>query len=288
LQLLINGSQAIADAQGYFTIPALEEVRLQVSARGWKPWDHMVKFSADESRALQVVLDEFKGPVRGQDYSVDLGGGVTMEFVWISALNAWVGKYEVTNGEFRRFRSGHSSGDYTRNNRTLSLNGDRQPVVQVSFEDAEAFTQWLSGRAGVGEHGARARLLTGDEWTAIARCGTNREYPWGDGWPPTRGNYNDLTAREQLEFTGIDGYRDGFAVSAPVEQSGRNEWGLYGVGGNVWEWTSEQIGSSRVLRGASWGPYDRDLLRVGSRGTAPPSNRLNDSGFRVLLVSGGG
>ena len=234
-------------------------------------------------REHRVVLEEMRGPVRGQDYSVDLGGGVKMEFVWIGALNAWVGKYEVTNGEFRRFRSGHNSGEFTRNNRTLSLNGDRQPVVQVSYNDAVAFTQWLSGRSGVGEHGVRARLLTGDEWTAIARCGTNREFPWGDSWPPTRGNYSDLTAREQLGFTGIDGYRDGFGVTAPVDQSGRNEWGLYGVGGNVWEWTSEQSGSSRVLRGASWSGYSRGLLRVEYRHSNDPSRRHITYGFRVLL-----
>lgn len=85
----------------------------------------------------RVLLEEFRGPVRGQNYSVDLGGGVVMEFIWIAALNAWVGKYEVTNGEFRRFRSGHNSGSFSGH----SLNGDRQPVVQVSYEDAVAFAQ---------------------------------------------------------------------------------------------------------------------------------------------------
>lgn len=56
-----------------------------------------------------------------------------------------------------------------------------------------------------------------------------------------------------------------------VEQSGRNKWGLYGVSGNVWEWTSESSGLLRVPRGASWSHYSPDYLRVGYRHTPPPS-----------------
>jgi formylglycine-generating enzyme required for sulfatase activity len=188
---------------------------------------------------------EPSAPVAGQDYAVDLGDGVTMEFVWVAALNAWVGKYEVTNEEFRRFRAEHDSGDFEEDNRKFSLNGPRQPVVRVSYDSAVAFAEWLSEREGIRGSGSRVRLLTGSEWTAIARCGTNRRFPWGEGMPPTRGNYSDLTAREVFGrgWPSLDGYRDGNPVAAPVEQSGRNEWGLYGVGGNVWEWTSELSGA---------------------------------------------
>ena len=244
------------------------------------------RVTARTTLRLRATLEEYRVPVPGENYALDLGGGVELEFIWIGDLNAWVGKYEVTNGEFRRFRSGHDSGDYGRNNRRHSLNGDRQPVVRVSYEDAVAFAEWLSGREPLRGSGVRARLLSGDEWTAIARCGTSRTYPWGNSMPPTRGNYSDLTARERLGFTGIDGYRDGHAVTAPVEQAGRNEWGLYGVGGNVWEWTSEQNGSSRALRGASWYSHGEGLLRVELRFHRDPSNRLNHYGFRVLLSGG--
>jgi len=228
----------------------------------WFPWWE----SYIERRA---VTEEVRGPVRGQDYTIDLGGGVQMEFVWIADLNAWVGKYEVTNGEFRRFWSGHDSGN--------NFNGSRQPVVQVNYEDAVAFATWLSGREGLEGSGVRARLLNGNEWTAIARCGTNREFPWGDRMPPTRGNYSNL----------ISWYSSGAGRTVNVEQSGRNEWGLYGVGGNVWEWTSEQSGSSRVLRGASWNDFGSFFLRVEGRRALHPSYRVNDFGFRVVLSGGG-
>jgi formylglycine-generating enzyme required for sulfatase activity len=107
--------------------------------------------------------------------------------------------------------------------------------------------------------------------------------------PPTRGNYSDLTAREAFGsgWYIIDGYSDGHIATAPVEQSGVNEWGLFGVGGNVWEWTSEQSGSSRVLSGASWYVRIPDFLRVEYRGTPPPSDRNYGLGFRVVLAVGG-
>ena len=221
------------------------------------------------------------GPEAGRDYAFDLGGGEKLELVWIAALKGWVGKYEVTNGQYRRFKSGHSSGDF----KGKSLNGDDQPVVRVSFNDAEAFAKWLNGKfASELPSGYRFGLPDGKEWITFAQCGDGRTYPWGNSMPPKYGNYNDLTAREQIDFTGIDGYRDGHAVSAPVASSGRNDWGLYGVGGNVWEWTTETSGSSRVLRGASW-VNDRsgDFLRCEGRGRDVPSSRYFYLGFRVCL-----
>lgn len=215
---------------------------------------------------------------------VDIGGGLAMDFVWIEDLGIWVGQYEVTNEEFRRFRPEHDSGYMTRNNRRFDLNEDRQPVTMVSYEDAVAFVEWLNAQCPLGGSGRRARLLTGDEWTAIARCGIDRDFPWGDSWPPERGNYNDETAREKLSFGGIKGYDDGFAVAAPVERSGRNEWNLYGVGGNVFEWTSELRGSNRVIRGGNWGTSNADRhLAIESRSERDPSQRGRAWGFRVAI-----
>ncbi len=50
----------------------------------------------------------------------------------------------MTNGQYRRFKSGHDSGEYL----SVSLNGDRQPVVEVSRPDAVSYATWLSGRGG--------------------------------------------------------------------------------------------------------------------------------------------
>ena len=224
------------------------------------------------------------GPVIGKDYQVDLGAGVVMEFIWIDALSAWVGQYEVTNREFRRFRRNHDSGRFEWANRRWTLNDAWQPVVMVSHEDAEAFCDWLNQRKGLAGGNPRARLLNQKEWTMIARCGTTREYPWGDKTPPTRGNYRDITVNEAVGAEGYQNMRDGFVVSAPVERSGSNEWGLYGVGGNVFEWTSQSRGSWRAMRGASWSDYISMHLRVEATFFEDKTKRDNNVGFRVIVA----
>jgi formylglycine-generating enzyme required for sulfatase activity len=216
------------------------------------------------------------GPVQGQNAEVELPGGVKMSFTWVGAMNLWVGTYEATNAEFRAFRSGHNSGH--------NFNGARQPVVMVSYDDAVAFCDWLTERersAGRLPAGYRYRLANGDEWTRFAQCGTNRTYPWGNSMPPTRGNYSN----------NISGYNFGASRTVNVENAGRNEWSLYGVGGNVWEWTSEEHGSFRVVRGGSWRDFgDPGVLCLEGRRSARPSGRRAIIGFRVLLgpAAGGG
>jgi formylglycine-generating enzyme required for sulfatase activity len=74
-------------------------------------------------------------------------------------------------------------------------------MVRVSYEDAVAYCEWLTEReraAGRLPEGYRYRLPDGDEWTRYAQCGTNRQYPWGDSMPPTRGNYSGAEARRGL------------------------------------------------------------------------------------------
>ncbi len=220
------------------------------------------------------------GPTEGQDWISPETG---MEFVWIPALKIWVGKYEATNGEYRKKVPDHDSEDYE----GKSLNGDRQPVVQVNFDDAKAFAEWMTQRdraVGALPAGCRYRLPSEQEWQIFAQCGVDRMYPWGNTMPPRSGNYSDSPAYDVR-----DGYRDGFPVSCPVEQSGKNEWGLYGVGGNVWEFAaSDKLDESfGAWRGASWGtcgPADLQCsFRIGGGGLG----RVSNLGFRLVLSHGG-
>ncbi len=217
--------------------------------------------------------------------TIDLGGGVRMEFVRIDALDGWVGKYEVTNEEYRRFKPDHNSTEYMKH----SLNGNRQPVVMVDYVDGVAFADWINHAAKLPE-GYTCRLPTREEWFAYAQCGDGRKYPWGNEWPPKYGNYVDMTAKKTLNWkVDVDDYNDGFAVSCPVEQSGRNEWGLYGVGGNVSEWTTEQykdVPLRRVLRGSDWfadHTQPKDLECTYAVICGVPSMRGFHEGFRLVL-----
>jgi formylglycine-generating enzyme required for sulfatase activity len=214
--------------------------------------------------------------------TLDLGGEVKMEFVWIEALKGWVGKYEVTNQEYRRFKKDHDSGTFE----NQSLNDDRQPVVNVSYNEAVEFAGWVNRQTGSSmPSGYRARLPDGKEWFTFAQCGDGRTYPWGNDWPPKYGNYADATAKRSFSgWSVIDGYDDGSAVSCAVEKSGVNDWGLYGVGGNVWEWTSEEEGSDRVPRGASWRSNIQDYLRCGFRRRYDPADRDCNYGFRLVVL----
>jgi len=208
-----------------------------------------------------------------------------MELVWIPAVKCWVGKYEVTNGQYRRCDPNHDSRQY----KGHDLNGDCQPVVQISYDEAVAFGEWLTRRAeaasGPSRHGWQYRLPSAAEWSALAECGDRRKYPWGSEWPPKYGNYSDQSSAWPQK---IDGYDDGFPVTCVVGESGRNDWGLYGVGGNVWEWTPEfkQKDRCRYLRGGSWADcsFTAGFLRCQARYLfGRPSTPFNCGGLRVLL-----
>ena len=219
-----------------------------------------------------------------KEIAIDLGGGVKMEFVWIEALKMWVGKYPVTNQEYRKYKADHDSGKYEER----SLNEDRQPVVQVSYNDAVTFAEWMNRTAKFPD-GYKCRLPDGKEWLTYAQCGDGRKYPWGNEWPPKYGNYADATAKKSFPvWAVIEGYDNGYDVACPVEKSGKNDWRLYGVGGNVWQWTSEPSpsGKSRCLRGGSWVSVSHEGLECAYFNYNNPSDLSLSLGFRLLLSSG--
>lgn len=206
------------------------------------------------------------------------------EFVWLESLSMWVGKYMVANGDYRRFRPSHNSGDF----RGLTLDGERQPAAWISYNDATAFCDWLSQA----DHSSKAlpenyliRVPSHKEWTAYARCGDGRTFPWGEDWPPTMGNYGDAAGKRAFpDWETIEGYDDGFAVSCDVEKAGENPWGLVGVGGNAYEWTFEADGLSCDLRGGSWSTNQREYLMINNRYRREPSGRLVNFGFRMVMT----
>jgi formylglycine-generating enzyme required for sulfatase activity len=224
----------------------------------------------------------------------------------------YIGRFQVTNREYREFKADHLSGIF----KDESLDLERQPVVRVSWQEAAAFCNWLSQRDKLPPAYARRgdrlelvepvttgyRLPTEAEWEFAARFDgsrATRKYPWGNDLPvPARaGNWGDATAIYLTPVT-ITGYDDGQRVSAPVGSYAANPLGLHDMGGNVLEWTTDRYsiyvvgpdflstdpvgpktGDSYVIRGAGWLTGKTTELRLAARDSG--TGARPDLGFRI-------
>ncbi len=197
----------------------------------------------------------------------------------------YLGKYEVTNGQYRKFKPDHDSGSY----KDHSLNGDGQPVVMVKRNDVKAFCD---------EYGFR--LPTEAEWEYACRAGSTTRYPWGDSGAGGKGwaNCLDQTAKRKWPDWPVFSWDDGFAVASPVGGFKANPFGLHDMIGNAWElcsdWFDEtgyqkcsgvdeggpDTGKHHVLRGGSWGTFPL-RCRTSYRHKLDPSSGGDNYGFRV-------
>jgi formylglycine-generating enzyme required for sulfatase activity len=261
------------------SIESTESIRSSQSnrAKRYKPAAFEVTADWRGPQTRRVALEEDRGPIAGEPWASPATG---MAFVWVPALKLWVGKYEVTNGEYRKKDLSHDSKDYKGD----TLNEDRQPAVYVNFDDAKAYAGWLTGRDREQLGGLRYRVISESEWQTCAQCGDAREYPWGRAMPPKFGNY---CGQETAGSAGsmIDNHTDGFAVTCPVERSGENEWGLYGIGGNAWECCASDASGSvfGAWRGASWYSSTPGYLRCAYRNFSVGSGRYDYYGIRLVL-----
>ena len=218
---------------------------------------------------------------------------------------------EVTNAEFKRFKPEHDSGNaYGR-----SLDLDDQPVVNVTWEEAASYLNWLSAQEGLPpayvKDGDRLkpvrpfnqgyRMPTEAEWANVARFNGSepKKYAWGESYPPAgnAGNFADRSASGLLPYT-LTTYDDSFAVSAPVGSFTPDDNGFHDLGGNVAEWTNDyyavyptqagtvtrdptgpESGRHHVVRGAGWKNSTISELRLSHRDYA--ENARDDVGFRI-------
>lgn len=178
----------------------------------------------------------------------------------------WISETEVTQAQWRAVMG----------NNPAYYRGDERPVERVSWNDAVAFCEKLSSRTG-----QRYRLPTEAEWEYAARAGTSTRYYWGDTIDGTHAWFN---------ANSVGGTR-GVGLKKP------NQWELYDISGNVWEWCSDwqgkyafvaaidpagpQSGDSRVLRGGSWSNSD-GTIRISFRLSNPPDYKDSFCGFRVV------
>jgi formylglycine-generating enzyme required for sulfatase activity len=224
----------------------------------------------------------------------------------------YLGEKEVTNGEFRRFRPEHDSGAAE----GVRLNGDDQPVVNVSWEDAARYCNWLSQQDGLPpayrEQGGQMvavqpattgyRLPSEAEWAYVARVygrSSPARYPWAGDYPPTAtvGNFADARIADTLADV-VPGYDDGYRGTAPAGSFAAQPGGFHDLGGNVAEWTNDfyavypgeaqklvkdptgpAAGEHHAVRGSSWRHGSITELRLSYRDYS--RSPRNDLGFRI-------
>jgi len=207
----------------------------------------------------------------------------------------WMSKYEVTNAQYRSYKSSLDSKSYKGKN----LNGKSQPAVNVSWDDAKAFSKWMTRK-----HSSRYefRLPTETEWEYAGRAGTTTSRSWGDNPDDAcrYANVHDLTSKRVNKFDWTHhNCDDGYAVTSPVGSFTPNRFGLYDMLGNVWEWCEDIYskeayskhqrnnpiytagGTLRVLRGGGWSFLPRNV-RSAFRFGNEPGDRYGFIGFRLV------
>jgi formylglycine-generating enzyme required for sulfatase activity len=185
----------------------------------------------------------------------------------------WLSKYPVTNSQYALFvqDDGYARQDLWSDEgwrwlkkehvlapalwRNPDFNGPNQPVVGVSWWEAQAFCTWAGGS-----------LPTEQQWEAAARGPEGLVYPWGDAWE--RGICNSEMVIGGTSAVGI------FARD-------KSPFGVFDMAGNVWEWCADPLGAMpRVFRGGSWDLVAR-VCRSAFRSGGEPAFRRDYLGFRV-------
>ena len=200
-----------------------------------------------------------------------------------------LGVYEVTFAEWDACEEDGGCGGHSPDDRGWGR--ERRPVINVSWEDVQAYVGWLSEKTG-----KRYRLPSESEWEYAARAGTRTPFHTGTTISTEQANYDG-----EYVYGAYGAGRKGVyrRRTVLVGSFGANAWGLHDMHGNVWEWTEDcwnggyagaptdgsawesGVCSMRVLRGGSWLNGPSDLRAAGRVRYSSGDRNFNVYGFRV-------
>jgi len=181
----------------------------------------------------------------------------------ITIENAFlIGKYPVTNAQYKCFLDANPNhripSHWLQRTRNYPVGLENHPVVNVNWQDAQAFCKW-----------AGCRLPTEEEWEKAARGTDGRKYPWGEDWRNRK--YCNNEDSQIGSTTPVDNYPEGVSP-----------YGVWDMSGNVSEWT--EYGDSysmKYMRGGSWSD-DHNFVRTFDFEGYDPSLCSSDVGFRCV------
>lgn len=260
-------------AKGPVDQKAVDKV-LKASGTGMQPIDPSTLTKAQPGKA-------YTNPLR-------------MEFLPIEGLKILAGTMEVNMSQVQKWirEEGKQLPP------THFDSGPTDPVVNISWEDANAYCAWLTVQdkaAGLLPEKARYRLPTDVEWSTLAGLtdekgadpalrhqGDKTHYPWGT-WPP-KPSYVNLDGPKVG-----GGFQDNYSYTAPVGSLIPNALGLHDLGGNVAEWCEDTwpgLPDERVIRGGSWIMSSQEALLTSSRQHAARTAARFDLGLRCVIDFG--
>ncbi|CAN2041860.1 formylglycine-generating enzyme [Candidatus Magnetomoraceae bacterium gMMP-15] len=315
---------------------------IQVSKKGYETVTRWIGISGGEDKSIGINMElipvppsvqissqpakterlsEWKDPITGMDFvwipkgcfkmgspesekDRDSDEGPVHE---VCVDGFWMGKYEVTVGQYMKFvkatdsnypewlEKGSSYNINTGNDNYYkklgkSLTSKNHPIVGVSWNNGKKFIKWLNDK---NSNGDKFRLPTEAEWEYACRAGTTTPFYFGETISTDQANYDG----NYIYGNGKKGiYRK---KTTPVGSFPENAFGLFDMHGNIWEWCQDiysssayskhqrfnpiyaNSGSDRVIRGGSWGDLPRGV-RCANRYDGSPGDRYLNVGFRLV------
>jgi len=280
-------------------VEALAGVRELVKSKSWKKADAalaaMLEEHPGDKEALELRAQVKKGLAPPPELALDLGGGVTLDLVYVKpgrfrmgSAEGWgdekpvhevvitkgfyIGKCEVTQKQFRHIMGVDRS----------KYKGEQNPVEMVSWDEADDFCKRVGERTG-----KTVRLPTEAEWEYASRAGSAGNYCFG----------NDEAKLGQYGWYAVNSGK----TTRPVGGKQPNTWGIHDMHGNVWEWVGDWYDKnyySKSPRENPTGPAKstgKRVLRGGcmdnkasgctatERSSSRPTSRDKDAGFRVVV-----